>query len=707
MAQQNNWSAKSALTTKELECLTSIGNLFKKPQKMQPIPQHPLIEQMSENKDQDIVEASVQEATQVIKEQEQVMERTNLLITKLDYHKGIVLASTKDFQDSCVSILKREQMLTRVVREVESNLQYYKDYEEITRILQTSSIIERPQEMVAAIGRVGKALEFFGVNFEFKKADIMLRRFEGLRDQLLEKITLKMVKTLREYNRDLTLRVLHTRVFDDDKDTLDPAHTVDYLYPLPSKSTANNKLQEDQQIVQSLAQSLSYQQLEAKVFSGEYFDHRLYLIELYLDHLQRHSLAKHPTLEGFISTFLHNFANLVQLEETYFKQWFGPQLEDRFAQFMRESEYEHMLHKRLRPEIIGNADTQALCKAIDFFRKQTRSVSPQRMQEGTPNRQYESDTILLGKESRERLMSDLQERLLLVSHSQLQEHLDTPTVFECTQDNLASMIPLPVLAKAKDILLSQLLPPRISPDIHRGLLLECVYRILHEHLLPLPQSDLPTLLITHANLYILKSELLSTSPDMLTEASDEGLDLSKTGEQLWGLLSGSFSHYESVLDFIDESIPKLKVKQQEDLQVDLEQRLYAIAQKIHQVFLRQCMDMGSDEQFGECMVKMGGEYQKMKEWIGVIEEAIGQYGVYEGLKTDIRVKAISRVQEYYQKVAESKGERYVEEMREKGVFKGIKEINREVFKCVSMDLRSESGNHVVEGEAEEFENVIA
>lgn len=43
----------------------------------------------------------------------------------------------------------------------------------------------------------------------------MLRRFEGLRDQLLEKVTLKVVKTLRECNRDLTLRVLHTRVYDD------------------------------------------------------------------------------------------------------------------------------------------------------------------------------------------------------------------------------------------------------------------------------------------------------------------------------------------------------------------------------------------------------------------------------------------------------------------------------------------------------------
>lgn len=108
-----------------------------------------------------MVEASVRETNRVIQEQEQVMERTSQLITKIDFHKGIVLASTKDFQESCVSILKREQMLTRVVREVEANLQHYKDYEEITRILQTPSIIDKPGEMVAALGRVTNGLQFF------------------------------------------------------------------------------------------------------------------------------------------------------------------------------------------------------------------------------------------------------------------------------------------------------------------------------------------------------------------------------------------------------------------------------------------------------------------------------------------------------------------------------------------------------------------
>ena len=64
----------------------------------------------------------IQSARQLLKEQEHKVEENLNLVQKIDFHKGVVLASTKDFQESCVSILKREQMLTRVVREIEKNL---------------------------------------------------------------------------------------------------------------------------------------------------------------------------------------------------------------------------------------------------------------------------------------------------------------------------------------------------------------------------------------------------------------------------------------------------------------------------------------------------------------------------------------------------------------------------------------------------------
>lgn len=143
------------------------------------------------------------------------LEETSKLITKIDYNKGIVMASTKDFQESCVSILKKEQMLTKVVREVERNLQMYKDYEECTRIMNTSQILDQPKELVAIMHKIERGISFFRENFEYKKAELYLRRFEGLRHQVLEsKFLLKIVKIMRELNSEITLRVVQTRLLE-------------------------------------------------------------------------------------------------------------------------------------------------------------------------------------------------------------------------------------------------------------------------------------------------------------------------------------------------------------------------------------------------------------------------------------------------------------------------------------------------------------
>lgn len=72
-------------------------------------------------------------------------------------------------------------MLTSVVREIEKNLQHYKDYEECSRIIQTPQIMEQPKELVLIMHKIEGAIEFFRANFEFKKSDVYLRRFESLR----------------------------------------------------------------------------------------------------------------------------------------------------------------------------------------------------------------------------------------------------------------------------------------------------------------------------------------------------------------------------------------------------------------------------------------------------------------------------------------------------------------------------------------------
>lgn len=68
----------------------------------------------------------------------------------------------------------------------------------------------------------------------------------------------------------------------------------------------------------------------------------------------------------------------------------------------------------------------------------------------------------------------------------------------------------------KETLLVNLLP-RVSLDLHRGLLLETVHRLLHEHLIPLTEivctekDNLYLNLIAHANIYIVKRDILATS----------------------------------------------------------------------------------------------------------------------------------------------------------------------------------------------------
>lgn len=53
---------------------------------------------------------------------------------------------------------------------------------------------------------------------------------------------------------------------------------------------------------------------------------------------------------------------------------------------------------------------------------------------------------------------------------------------------------------------------------------------------------------------------------------DAELDMAKTKENIWGLLTMQ-GDYDSVLQFIDESIPKLKRRQQEDMRETVKARI--------------------------------------------------------------------------------------------------------------------------------------
>lgn len=65
-------------------------------------------------------------------------------------------------------------------------------------------------------------------------------------------------------------------------------------------------------------------------------------------------------------------------------------------------------------------------------------------------------------------------------------------------------------------ILTKQLYHRISPDTYKGLVLESVQRLLAEYLLPMQEQadlNLEVLLIVHANILIIKREMLTSKGD--------------------------------------------------------------------------------------------------------------------------------------------------------------------------------------------------
>ena len=75
------------------------------------------------------------------------MQQNSDYLRQIEINKGVVVASTRDFQETCMVILNREHVLTCVVREIEKHQQHYKHAEECTYILNHERTIENPVEL--------------------------------------------------------------------------------------------------------------------------------------------------------------------------------------------------------------------------------------------------------------------------------------------------------------------------------------------------------------------------------------------------------------------------------------------------------------------------------------------------------------------------------------------------------------------------------
>ena len=118
------------------------------------------------------------------------------------------MASTRDFQETCMVILNREHVLTCVVREIEKHQQHYKHAEECTYILNHERTIENPVELQKVLVKIQQGIDFFKANNDYRKSDLYLNRFEYLRTTALDKLNVRVIRVLRELNAANNLRVV-------------------------------------------------------------------------------------------------------------------------------------------------------------------------------------------------------------------------------------------------------------------------------------------------------------------------------------------------------------------------------------------------------------------------------------------------------------------------------------------------------------------
>ena len=95
-------------------------------------------------------------------------------------------------------------------------MQPYKDYEECTRILQhgNSELLDQSAVLLTLLNKIEEGLSFFKVNWDFKKADVLTRRFENLKETALDKVQLRILKIIRHANAEHNLKVVETQIFD-------------------------------------------------------------------------------------------------------------------------------------------------------------------------------------------------------------------------------------------------------------------------------------------------------------------------------------------------------------------------------------------------------------------------------------------------------------------------------------------------------------
>ena len=179
--------------------------------------------------------------------------------------------------------------------------------------------MENPKELVLVLLKIQRGQSFFKENFDFKKADIFLRRFENLRDLALEKINLKTLKVIREANSENNLSVVVKGIFDK-ATKLEDVELSTMIYQKPRNVSQSNDFETVKMLISALEEKANlgssgdFQPFCDKIYE-EYFDHRLYLMEQYLDCVARiiESMGVN-NIFPYLVKYLEKFTYMISLE---------------------------------------------------------------------------------------------------------------------------------------------------------------------------------------------------------------------------------------------------------------------------------------------------------------------------------------------------------------------------------------------------------
>ena len=99
----------------------------------------------------------------------------------MEKHKGTLMASTKDFQQTCLVVFSKQQLLRNVIAEIERHQDFYKSHEICQQKLNNTTLMESSEELARVTTQVQSGIDFFTANANYRRADLYRQRFVYLR----------------------------------------------------------------------------------------------------------------------------------------------------------------------------------------------------------------------------------------------------------------------------------------------------------------------------------------------------------------------------------------------------------------------------------------------------------------------------------------------------------------------------------------------